>query len=241
MPAPIKTEQNPVKEFCKPSLKGCRIIFVNYLELVANSIEDWVKEEEAKYQEEKMAKEIESLKLEKAIAEGPFALSSCAAKKPGLPKKDKSSMSGPESITETIPESQPNNEKSPFIREGSLKAWKEEQDQLLEEQLLKELKKGKKEKLGGKKKEQEIIREESKDSNKKSSQEKYKDEPAEAPELEDPSIPEPHSEKVYKFIGYNTGEDLIQVSGTNQYLFPSDGGQIQVEKIEFVKGDSLLL
>ncbi|XP_074005531.1 sperm-associated antigen 17 [Numenius arquata] len=214
--------------------------FRNYLELVANSIEDWVKEEEAKYQEEKMAKEIESLKPEKAIAEGPFALSSCAAKKPGLPNKDKSSMSGPESITETIPESQPNNEKSPFIREGSLKAWKEEQDQLLEEQLLKELKKGKKEKLGGKKKEQEIMREESKDSNKKSSHGKCKDEPAEAPELEDPSIPEPHSEKVYKFLGYNTGEDLVQVSGTNQYLFPSDGGQIQVEKIDFVKGPTLI-
>ncbi|XP_009878228.1 PREDICTED: sperm-associated antigen 17 [Charadrius vociferus] len=137
--------------------------FRSYLELVANSIEDWVKEEEAKYQEEKVAKEIESLKLEEAIAEGPFVLSSCAAKKPGLTKKAKSSMSGPESITETIPESQANNEKGPFIREGSL-----------------------------------------------------------------------------KFLGYNTGEDLIQVSGTNQYLFPSDGGQIQVEKIEFVKGLTLV-
>ncbi|XP_074449495.1 sperm-associated antigen 17 [Larus michahellis] len=214
--------------------------FRNYLELVANSIEDWVKEEEAKYQEEKMAKEIESLKLEKAITEGPFALSSCADKNPGLPKKDKSSMSGPESLTETIPESPPNNEKSPFIREGSLKAWKEEQDQLLEEEQLKEEKKGKKENLGGKKKGQEIIHEESKGSNKKSSKEKFKDEPAKAAELEDPSIPEPHSEKVYKFLGYNTGEDLIQVSGTNQYLFPSDGGQIHVEKVEFVKGLTLV-
>ncbi|XP_009328452.1 PREDICTED: sperm-associated antigen 17 [Pygoscelis adeliae] len=137
--------------------------FRNYLELVANSIEDWVKEEEVKYQEEKMAKEIESLKLEKAMAEGPFELSACAVKKPGFPKKAKSSMSGPENIMETIPESQSNDEKSPFIREGSL-----------------------------------------------------------------------------KFLGYNTGEDLIQVSGTNQYLFPSDGGQIQVEKIEFVKDLTLV-
>lgn len=66
------------------------MLFRSYLELVANSIEDWVKEEEAKYQEEKMAKEIESLKLKEAIAEGPFVLSSCAAKKPGLTKKAKS-------------------------------------------------------------------------------------------------------------------------------------------------------
>ncbi|XP_009458821.1 PREDICTED: sperm-associated antigen 17 [Nipponia nippon] len=137
--------------------------FRNYLELVANSIEDWVKEEEVKYQEEKTGKEIESLKLENAIAERPFELSACAVKKTAFPKKAKSSTSEPESITETIPESQCDNEKSPFIREGSL-----------------------------------------------------------------------------KFLGYNTGEDLIQVSGTNQYLFPSDGGQIQVEKIEFVKDLTLV-
>lgn len=37
------------------------------------------------------------------------------------------------------------------------------------------------------------------------------------------------------------GESLIQVSGINHYLFPSDGGQIQVEKIEFVKGESSTL
>ncbi|XP_010565811.1 PREDICTED: sperm-associated antigen 17 [Haliaeetus leucocephalus] len=137
--------------------------FRNYLELVANSIEDWVKEEEVKYQEEKMAKEIEFLKLKKAMAEGPSELSACAVKKTGFPKKAESSTSGPESVTETIPESQSNNEKSPFVREGSL-----------------------------------------------------------------------------KFLGYNTGEDVIQVSGTSQYLFPCDGGQIQVEKIEFVKGLTLV-
>ncbi|GAB0177580.1 sperm-associated antigen 17 [Grus japonensis] len=216
--------------------------FRNYFELVAKSIEDWVKEEEVKYQEEKMAQEKESLKLEKAMAEGPFELSVCAFKKTGFPKKTKSSTSGPDSVMETISESQYNNEKSPFIREGSLKAWKEEQDRLLEEEQLKEKKKRKKENSGGKKKGQEIIvQEESKGINKKSSKEKFKDEPAQAPELEeDPSIPEPHPEKVYKFLGYNTGEDVIQVSGTTKYLFPSDGGQIQVEKIEFVKGLTLV-
>ncbi|KAM6098835.1 sperm-associated antigen 17 [Theristicus caerulescens] len=217
--------------------------FRNYLELVANSIEDWVKEEEVKYQEEKMAKETESLKLEKAMAERPFELSACAVKKTVFPKKAKSSTSEPESVTETIPESQSDNEKNPFIREGSLKAWKEEQDRLLEEEQLKEVKNGKKENLGGsqEKGQELIIHEESKGSNKKSSKEKFEDEPAKARELEeDPSIPEPRSEKVYKFLGYNTGEDLIQVSGTNQYLFPSDGGQIQVEKIEFVKDLTLV-
>ncbi|XP_051634587.1 sperm-associated antigen 17 isoform X9 [Manacus candei] len=166
--------------------------FRNYLELVANSIEDWVREEEAKYQEEKMGR-----------------------------------TSGPESIRE----SQSNNGESPIIREGSLKAWKKEQDRLREEE-----EKGKTENLGSKKKGQEIIDGECKDS-----KEKSENEPTEASELqEDHSIPEPCSEKVYKFHGYNTGEDVIQISGTNQYLFPSDGGQIQVEKIEFVKGLTLV-
>lgn len=66
------------------------MFFRNYLELVANSIEDWVKEEEVKYQEEKMAKEIESLKLKKVMAEGPSELSACAVKKTGFPKKAES-------------------------------------------------------------------------------------------------------------------------------------------------------
>ncbi|XP_025946518.1 sperm-associated antigen 17 [Apteryx rowi] len=189
--------------------------FRNYLELVANSIEDWVKEEEVKYQQEKTAKEMESF----------------------TPVKDSASI--PESITETTLESQSNKEKSAFIREGSLKAWKEEQDQLLEEE---QLKKEKKEKPEGKKNGQETtVPEESKGFKKKYSKEKIKDEPAKALEPEeDSSIPEPPPEKVYKFLGYNTGEDLIQVSGTNQYLFPSDGGQIQVEKIEFIKGLTLV-
>lgn len=65
------------------------MLFRNYLELVANSIEDWVKEEEVKYQEEKMAKEIESLKLEKKLVEEPSEFSACAVKEPGFPKKAK--------------------------------------------------------------------------------------------------------------------------------------------------------
>ncbi|XP_064375562.1 sperm-associated antigen 17 isoform X3 [Dromaius novaehollandiae] len=215
--------------------------FRNYLELVANSIEDWVKEEEVKYQKEKMAKEMEALRLAKVMAEGALEFSTSAVKKKGFLEKARNSTSVPESITETALESQSNKEKSPFIREGSLKAWKEKQDQLLEEQL-KEEKKAKKEEPEGKKKGQEtIVPEESKGSRKKYSKEKIKDEPAKALEPEeDSSIPEPPPEKVYKFLGYNTGEDLIQVSGTNQYLFPSDGGQIQVEKIKFIKGLTLV-
>ncbi|XP_053898526.1 sperm-associated antigen 17 isoform X3 [Malaclemys terrapin pileata] len=136
--------------------------FRNYLELVANSIEDWVTKEETKYQEEKMAKELESLKLAKGMTERPPEDKPCAStsKKAASPNKTKSSTSRPDSKAEVTPELP---EKNPFVREGSL-----------------------------------------------------------------------------KFLGYNVGEDLIQVSGTSQYLFPTDGGQIQAEKIKFEKGITLV-
>ncbi|XP_042708063.2 sperm-associated antigen 17 isoform X3 [Chrysemys picta bellii] len=136
--------------------------FRNYLELVANSIEDWVTKEETKYQEEKMAKELESLKLAKGMTERPPEDKPCSStsKKAASPKKTKSSTSRPDSKAEVTPELP---EKNPFVREGSL-----------------------------------------------------------------------------KFLGYNVGEDLIQVSGTSQYLFPTDGGQIQAEKIKFEKGITLV-
>uniref|UniRef100_A0A803W6Q4 Sperm associated antigen 17 n=1 Tax=Ficedula albicollis TaxID=59894 RepID=A0A803W6Q4_FICAL len=172
--------------------------FRNYLELVASSIEDWVKEEEAKYQKEKMGKEIESFKLEKGTAEGPLGLTASAVKKSGFTKKYK--------------------------------------DKHKEQKKEKEEKQENEEKLQSKKKKQDRDDKECRESNRKPSEEKSQNELAKAPELEDDhSISEPCSEKVYKFCGYNMGEDIIQVSGTNQYLFPSDGGQIQVEKTEFVK------
>ncbi|XP_015485401.1 sperm-associated antigen 17 isoform X1 [Parus major] len=169
--------------------------FRNYLELVADSIEDWVKEEEAKYQKEKMG-----------------------------------STPEPQNITE----SQSKSEESLIIREDSLKAWKMEQDRLREEE--KREKEEREEKLQSKKKGRDNKDKECEESNKNPSEKMSQNESAKDPELEeDHSIPEPFAEKVYKFHGYNTGDDVIQVSGTNQYLFPSDGGQIQVEKIEFVK------
>nr|XP_030122486.3 sperm-associated antigen 17 [Taeniopygia guttata] len=172
--------------------------FRSYLEVVADSVEDWVKEEEAKYQKEKMGSSTE-----------------------------------PENVTK----SQSKNEESLIIRENSLKAWKIEQDRLREEEKKeKEEKQEEEERLRSKKKGRDTKDKGSKESNKRPSEEKYQNESGKATELqEDHSIPDTCSEKVYKFHGYNTGENIIQVSGTNKYLFPSDGGQIQVETIQFVK------
>lgn len=57
-------------------------------------------------------------------------------------------------------------------------------------------------------------------------------------DLEEPEIQpvdEP-VEKSYSFIGYDTGDSLIHVSGSLMTVFPADGGQIQVNKSQYVQG-----
>nr|XP_056704379.1 sperm-associated antigen 17 [Euleptes europaea] len=232
--------------------------FRNYLELVAGSIGEWILQEEVKYQEEKMAKELEALRLAKELAEKPpVEVKSPPAARKGstASKKGKSAKSK----TEVSPEPVPEKEKNIFIRDDSLKAWKEEQERLLEEERLKELKKTeKKEKVGTKKKGQgkePPIPEEGKLSKKRLSKDKSKS-PSKSPESNKSPEPEDQAKlqklskqiippplppgKTYEFLGYNMGENPVQVTGITRYLFPVDGGQIQAEKITFVKGSTLV-
>lgn len=48
------------------------------------------------------------------------------------------------------------------------------------------------------------------------------------------TLPEEH----YEFVGYDVGDDLIHVTGVQSSMFPSDGGQIRVEKTQYVRGQS---
>uniref|UniRef100_H9GVM6 Sperm associated antigen 17 n=1 Tax=Anolis carolinensis TaxID=28377 RepID=H9GVM6_ANOCA len=213
--------------------------FRNYLELVASSIEEWVVREEAKYQELKMAKELEALRLAAEMAEKPPVeiKSPPPGKKGAASKKSKSKLA--------------------IVLIFVLQAWKEEQERLLEEERLKELKKAeKKEKPSGKKKGQakETTPDEGKVSKKKLSKDKTKSpskspESAKSPETEDHTksykqsklnIPPQFPEKDYEFLGYNMCENPIIVAGCIRYLFPTDGGQIQAETITFEKGSTLV-
>ena len=54
-------------------------------------------------------------------------------------------------------------------------------------------------------------------------------------EPETPTEEEP-AEEPYDFIGYDTGDNLIHVSGSLSTLFPADGGQIQIKKSQYVQG-----
>ncbi|XP_068612151.1 sperm-associated antigen 17 [Brachionichthys hirsutus] len=48
------------------------------------------------------------------------------------------------------------------------------------------------------------------------------------------------TEKHKRFAGYATGGQLIHASGRLQHVFPSDGGQITVETIRYTEGSSLM-
>ncbi|XP_069491855.1 sperm-associated antigen 17 isoform X1 [Ambystoma mexicanum] len=228
--------------------------FRNYLEHVAESISPWTSMEETKYQEEKMAKELlEALKQVKVVEVESQTILPTPVGKKGKSPSPKKSKSPKASKTRLPPEPEPELEtpRNPFIREGSLKAWKEEQDRLMEEERLKEEQKTQKrgkpdDKKKGKSKERADSADSktskgSKGSAKKSAKDKGKEVlpaqvPEPAPEDTAAPAPPPPTEKVYPFVGYNVGDHLIQVSGGSRFLYPSDGGQIHVEQVKFEKG-----
>ena len=54
------------------------------------------------------------------------------------------------------------------------------------------------------------------------------------PEVDDEGTT--HPEEVYEFLGYDVGDDLIHVTGIQSSMFPCDGGEIRVEKTQYVRG-----
>ncbi|KAE8621074.1 hypothetical protein XENTR_v10004672 [Xenopus tropicalis] len=229
------------------------VSFRNYLELVAESISNWVREEEEKYQEEMAVRELEALKQIQSRQDGE-ALPKANTKKskrspsPRKSKSPKSKRSESKAEEPSLAEA-PDN---PFIREGSLKAWKEEQDRLKEEERLREEKKAVKgrksaiKKKGGSKERSESRGSKgspkSPRSRRKSSKDKSTDEEIKSQESVTfaPDLPAAPAQKNFRFLGYNMGDNLIQVSGGSRHLFPTDGGQIQAEHVHFEKGSSFV-
>ncbi|XP_052493109.1 sperm-associated antigen 17 [Budorcas taxicolor] len=217
--------------------------FRNYLELVAKSIQDWIIKEEAIYQETKMSDEINKTKYELEIKSSVVTKVSSTSKIYSIKKSKSNKGMSKTEISDQEKDKEKEKEKINFILEGSLKAWKEEQDRLAEEERLKEEKKAeKKSKEAGKKKGKEKLeKEDSKILKKKSFiKEKLKEEQMKIPEVTEEPLQEPEPEIVYPFHGYNMGEIPVQISGTNYYLYPSDGGQIEVEKTTFEKGPTFI-
>uniref|UniRef100_H3AXY7 Sperm associated antigen 17 n=1 Tax=Latimeria chalumnae TaxID=7897 RepID=H3AXY7_LATCH len=224
----------------------CDVGFRNYLEKVADSICDWVQNEEILYQAEKLVKEQEALKLGSVGTESrneskPTTPINKKKDKSASPKKSGSSRAG--SKAETSSDVQAEKNRSPFVREGSLKAWKEDQERLQEEEKSKKEKKEGKGKPGDKKKDsKEKAGSRPSTVHKKMAQQKEEPEkPPETPiQIQEIPSPAPEEKPKYNLIGYNMGDNLIQVSGHIHSLFPVDGGIIRVESTHFEQGSLLI-
>ncbi|KAI4897172.1 hypothetical protein NFI96_015223, partial [Prochilodus magdalenae] len=131
-----------------------------------------------------------------------------------------------------------------------VKAWKLEQERLREEELSKKMKKEKGGKTSAK-----GDRESARESRKAASPSKKTTEELRTPETSRPptimrensmppaemreNSPSP-GQDTSGFIGYRMDGKLLQVTGETQCVYPSDGGQIIVDNVQFVQGSAHL-
>ncbi|XP_050972826.1 sperm-associated antigen 17 [Labeo rohita] len=214
---PMSPQRN-CKEFWDASLHT-DVGFRNYLEYVADSISEWTRQEEEKWQMEQEKKEAERTPIQTSLE---------------TDRKRDSPVKSP--ISDTF---------EPYIREDSLKAWKIEQDRLKEEQQSKKTKNEK----GGKATPKVGERIDSVKENKKTplSSRKSRDNMSKTPSsatlprdktIDVPETPqEPANERTTNvFTGYNLNGKLVQVTGKVESFYPCDGGQIDVESFCFKQG-----
>ncbi|KAG9270155.1 sperm-associated antigen 17 [Astyanax mexicanus] len=186
------------------------IRFRNYLEHVAERVRDWTRAEDQKQQNLKQEREKEIH----------MQSHTCGTKDTAVPTPD------PEQI-------------EPYIRHDSLKAWKLEQERLMEEELYKKVKKEK----GGKssaKAERESARGSRRDLiNTPKPTDTKTPEPTRPPTHAAETTPTPR-DSTPVFMGYRMGGELLLVKGETQCFYPSDGGIISVDKVQFVQGSTQL-
>ncbi|XP_035266717.1 sperm-associated antigen 17 isoform X2 [Anguilla anguilla] len=205
--------------------------FRKYLAHVAESISEWTNQEEARRLAQQEEREAERLN-----APTPSEHSRASRKRSrGSPRRTTASPVKSPCPEEPAPEL--------HIRQDSLKAWKMEQDRQREEELAKKAKKEKERKSGSKGGDRSPSSRASKktpSANRRKKQEAQKTpEPAAPPEdgRTEPQLP---VEEPRGFTGYSMGGDLIQVWGSAQSLFPSDGGCIRVESTQFIQGSTMV-
>ncbi|KAL7884467.1 hypothetical protein AOLI_G00072370 [Acnodon oligacanthus] len=185
--------------------------FRNYLEHVAERIRDWTIAEAHKHQEQKQQRETE--------IQTPSQ--SCRMK-------------------ETPADSAVPEQTELYIRQDSLKAWKLEQERLREEELSKKMKKEK-----GGKSSAKADRDSARESRKTASPSKKTTEEPKTPENPRPPTDTREESQTPRenppvFIGYSVDGKLLQVRGETQCVYPSEGGQITVEKVQFIQGSTQL-
>ncbi|PIK56988.1 putative sperm-associated antigen 17-like isoform X3 [Apostichopus japonicus] len=226
--------------------------FRNYLEHVADYIDDWTYKEEQKYQMEMRERE---LAAELAAAQAAAAASSAAntpsASRPGSskgrnrsqsPKKSRSKSPKGRSSESPAPAANLDPNSGGFMRPNSMKSWKVEHDRQVAEE---EKKKQDKDKKGGRK----SARSRSSSPKKEDKEEKGKDKKDEGKKRGasgrgsrkgDKEKKEPAENEVkddVEFVGYDVGNNMIHANGTLTSMFPTEGGLVCCEKTEFINGE----
>lgn len=232
--------------------------FRNYLEYVSESIQDWTKDEEAKYQAEQLKKELERLATQTTTSADASATtpppSTGAGKRPRSksPKKGSRRGSASRSSSKVGPSADEQSYSSPYIRAGSLKAQNEDQAKLREEEerrkaekdskqqaRVKSAEKGKQAKSASSKTSQDGKRPGSgkggkggKRSPRSKSQSRSRSRSGSRErEKEEPQETSKPEEPSLPFLGYDVGNKLINLYGKTNYLYPCDGGIIKAEKV----------
>ncbi|XP_052284814.1 sperm-associated antigen 17-like isoform X3 [Dreissena polymorpha] len=204
--------------------------FRNYLDFVEESIGDWLKEEEAKYQAQVLSQEIEKMRQDEETASRMAEKNNKKSSKRSATSKSKSPK-GSRASSQERPASAVSNI---FIRAGSLKAQKIEQDRVKaeeeEKERVKSAKRSKSPKAKKEEKEDPKKRPGSRGSAKSKGSAKDQ-EPEPVVDMETMG-----DEKYWPFSGYDMGNNLIHVFGITSSFFPADGGQIRTERTEFTQG-----
>lgn len=207
--------------------------FRNYLDYVEESVSDWLKEEEAKYQAQMLSLELEKMRQDEEAASRASQRAQKKGGKRSATSRSKSPKAGSRGSSQERPSSAGSG--NMFIRDGSLKAWKIEQDRIKaeeeEKERVKSAKRSKSPKAKKDDKDDAKKRPGSRGSAKSKGSGKDQEQEPTAADMELVG-----DEKYWPFSGYDVGNNLIQVSGITSTLFPSDGGQIRTEKTEYVQG-----
>ncbi|XP_053360671.1 sperm-associated antigen 17 [Clarias gariepinus] len=122
-----------------------------------------------------------------------------------------------------------------FIRNDSLKAWKIEKDRQKDEDVTKKTKKETKSSAKGGER-AESTREEEHHTSPPSTESRSDTHLTHDTHMR--SDDHTHTEKQPVFTGYRMGGRLVQVRGETQSVYPSDGGQISVERVHYVQGST---
>ncbi|CAE1235868.1 Sperm-associated antigen 17 [Acanthosepion pharaonis] len=207
--------------------------FRNYMLHVAANIQDWIHEEEKKYDALLNSLRVQKMKeQEMAIAEA--ALTEQLAEK--APKDGKKT---PNKKAARAQSKSPTRYESifasdgEFIRQGSLKSLKQEEELMKLEEEEKEKKKGQKtpkklDKSAEKEPKTSPVMGQKTNRSVKSGKEDSCTELTPMTEVAD--------EKELPFTGYDVGNNIISLTASKYTLFPSDGAQIRIETTEYLYG-----